>query len=57
MEQIYVALDVFEDCYDRLPSKEKQVQLVQKLAWFEHAYKCIPWAEEMQQIVEQVEVR
>ena len=57
MEQIHAALDVFEEYYDRLPSKEEQVRLVRKLAWFEQTYKRIPRAEEMQHIVEQVEVR
>lgn len=56
MEQIHVALDVFEDYYDRLPSKEEQVRLVRKLAWFEQTYKRTPKAEEMQYIVEQVEL-
>jgi len=57
MEQIHMALDVFEEYYDRLPSQEEQARLVRKLAWFEQTYRRTPKIEEMQHIVEQVELR
>ncbi|HLZ60232.1 MAG TPA: hypothetical protein VKR06_25050 [Ktedonosporobacter sp.] len=52
-----MALDVFEEYYDRLPSQEEQARLVRKLAWFEQTYRRTPKIEEMQHIVEQVELR
>ena len=51
---VHLALDAFEEQYDRLPTQEEQVRLVRKLAWFEQQHQRVPIQEELIQIVQQL---
>jgi hypothetical protein len=49
---VHLALDAFEEHYDRLPTHEEQVQPVRKLSWFEQQHRRVPTQEELMQIVQ-----
>jgi hypothetical protein len=51
---VHLALDAFEEQYDRLPTQEEQVRLVRKLSWFEQQHRRVPTQEELMQIVQQL---
>ena len=53
-QAVHLALDAFEDYYDRLPTHQEQAQLVRKLSWFEQQHKRVPTQEELMQIVQQL---
>src|SRR5690242_9759857 len=46
---VHLALDAFEDFYDRLPTQEEQMRLVRKLSWFEQQHRRVPTQEELMQ--------
>lgn len=53
---VRMALDAFENQYERLPDEQEKRRLVQKLAWFDQQYQRVPTPEEVVQMIQELEL-